>query len=107
MTLINQDTEEWRVDAVRVTTGETSTVDSVIGRRMDAAYLTMEGIVIYNCAAYPASGTVTFTNNTLTDRSMNTVNTTWKPMIRHSECEQAVDAHTNKAVSLSWKYTKD
>ena len=41
---------------------------------INAAYLTLEGMVIYNCASYPAApnGT-TFTDNVLVDKAGKTI----------------------------------
>ncbi|KAK3243742.1 hypothetical protein CYMTET_39531 [Cymbomonas tetramitiformis] len=88
---------EWTVTARRVASGQTSSytanLDMPTGRKIDAAYATLEGMIIYNCKTYPSNNGTTFTNNVIKDGNGNLVNfkrTAWTPVVKHSECGQAV-----------------
>ena len=59
--------------------------------KIDAAYATIEGMIIYDCGAYPTNDGINFTQNTLVLGDGTTkVNPVWTPEIRHSECGQKV-----------------
>lgn len=111
MTLTDAATNTWRTDAVRLSTGATSTLSSSMGDRvMDAAYLTLEGMVIYNCKAFPASGSVTFSNNTLADTTgADLPHKSWTKMLGHTECGQDVRMTGAVAdpVTVFWDTAKD
>lgn len=78
MTLVGADDNTWRVDSTRTKTGEISTHSVSLGDTViDAAYATMEGMVIYSCNAYPSSGSCTFEENVLKDRAGNVVTPKW------------------------------
>jgi len=104
MTLTNASSNTWRVDSTRLKTGEVSTYTVDLDDKViDAAYLTLEGMVIYRCSAYPASGSVTFTNNTLLDRSGQAFEAPlWQTMIRHSECGQDIQVPDCMTVQIAW-----
>lgn len=105
MTMTDAESNTWRVDSTRVSSGELSTHSVSLGDVViDAAYATMEGMIIYNCQAYPPSNNCTFTNNKLTDRSGNPVKANWEMMAPHTECAQQVTlpASDDDPVVLSW-----
>lgn len=100
----------WTVSATAVGAGgqgnQTSTYTSSLGdKQIDAAYLTLEGMVIYNCATYPPSNGVTFKDVQLGTASGGVAQKImWKSMVRHNECGQhtKVESDEGKAVSLLW-----
>ena len=101
MNLTDPASNTWLVSSTRLKTGETSTQSSVLKDIvLNSAYLTVEAMIIYSCAAYPSSGSVTFSANALTDRTGSSLSPTWRPMIRHSECQQTVTTGTD--VVISW-----
>eukprot|EP00661_Eupelagonemidae_sp_cell13_P001338 gene1338-3227_t len=60
----------WRVDSTRLSTGDVSSTTADMGDIfLDTAYVTLEAMVIYSCAAYPKSNSVLFDNNTVVDRA--------------------------------------
>jgi len=106
MTLHDAASNTWNVQSIRLKTGEVSSYSVKLGVKMiDAAYLTLEGMVIYNCKAYPASDSVTYSNNTMLDRDGKIVHAPWVDMIRHSECKQDVHVDVHGSVEISWNST--
>jgi len=102
MTLTNKEDNTWRVDSTRLSTGEVSTHSTTLNSVViDAAYATLEGMVIYNCQSYPNSGSCTFEENKLSDRDGNTVSPTWTKMTPKSECNQDVEINDN-TITLKW-----
>lgn len=91
----------WRIDSVRLSTNQTSTHSVTLDKNPDSAYITLETMVNYGCKDFPSSGSVDFVNNVLKDRSGKTVSPSWKPLIRHSECNQAVK-FSGSDVTISW-----
>lgn len=110
MTLSDDLTNTWTVSAGLMGFGETlSSYSASLGNTtLDAAYLTLEGMVIYKCAAYPPGGGIKFANNILVDRNGNRISSLhWVPEIRHNECAQAVVADPSSGeVTLQWDSTK-
>jgi hypothetical protein len=97
----NAETNVWEVSAS--SGGSTSTFTTSLGEKVvDAAYLTLEGMVIYNCKTYPPGGGVTFTNISLNTINGPIKNSKWEPEIRHSECKQDVSVISNDQVELLW-----
>lgn len=99
----------WTVSTTVVGVGQenqTSTYTGSLGdKQIDAAYLTLEGMVIYNCATYPPSNGVTFKDVKLGTSSGGVAQkNSWTSMVRHSECGQQVKVESDdgKAVSLLW-----
>ena len=98
----------WRVDSTRLGTGEMSTASIDMGEVvLDAAYLTLEAMIIYSCSAYPASGSVAFTNNSVLDRAMKPLpsDAPWVKRLRHTECGQDVQlsgTSVSDPVVISW-----
>jgi hypothetical protein len=94
----------WTVLSTRLSTGETSTQTADLGSaKIDAAYLTMEGMVIYSCEAYPSNDQVTFSKNSLQDNSGADITPKWIAEKRHTECGQDVSIGTDGSVTLEWK----
>jgi len=97
----------WRVDSTRLSTGELSTTTADLGTTtVNAAYATLEAMVIYSCAAYPKSGSVAFTNQSVLDRDGAPTPEPWEKVIKHSECNQDVALPAAQAtkgdVKISW-----
>eukprot|EP00948_MAST-09A_sp_MAST-9A-sp1_P001360 g1360.t1 len=57
--------------------------------KVNAAYVTLEAMVIYSCDAYPTDH-VTFTNNQLVPNDMH-----WQKLVNHSECNQTIAISEN------------
>jgi len=94
----------WLVTA-SVAGGTTSSLNAAIGVGLNAAYLTLEAMILYSCSAYPQSNNVTFTANQLKQSSgADSAAIEWTPKVRHSECGQAVQVH-NDDVMLTWQST--
>ena len=73
---------------------------------IDAAYATMEGMVVYTCDTYPGEGRVDFYENVLRDGKGNDIsNIKWAEEIRHDECDQGVEVGSGGDVSLTWDPT--
>ena len=68
----------------------------------DAAYLTLEGMLIYGCEDYPPNGDIAFSANSIAQKGKDA---DWTPMIRHRECGQAVKEDSDGTVHLTWKST--
>jgi hypothetical protein len=86
MVLVDKATNSWEVTSIREKTGETSKYTGVLGadKKIDAAYLTLEGMIIYNCQTWPANQGIEFTDNILIDgNGKNITSETWSPRIRH------------------------
>jgi hypothetical protein len=105
MTLTEPETNTWQVDSTRVSTGELSTHSVTLGSVViDAAYATMEGMIIYNCQAYPDSNSCAFEENKLADREGAPVKASWEKVIEHGECAQDVQlpASDEDPIVLVW-----
>lgn len=107
MTLTEASTNTWTVTASVADTKQVSSYSASIGNAtIDAAYLTLEGMVIYNCAAYPPGGGTRFFSNVLIDKSGQPLqDLEWTPEVRHSECAQAVTANDG-TVTLQYDSSK-
>ena len=80
-------TNTWETVATRLKTNETSTYSGILGdKTINAAYLTLEGMIIYACTSYPQNDGIEFTDNILTDGNGKSVTPSWTPEIRHTEC---------------------
>lgn len=106
MTLTNPSDNTWRIDSTRVNTGEISTHSTTLNDLViDAAYVVMEGMVIYNCQSFPMSGSIAFTDNVLKDRSGSSLwNPSWTKMTPKTECNQNVVV-SGDTVTLEWDPT--
>ena len=96
---------QWTVRAVALATNETSTYTAALakGTAIDAAYITMEGMIIYSCSAYPSGGSVTFAKLSATDAEQRPATLKWEKEIRHSECGQDV-ASSSDGSSVTLKF---
>ena len=85
---------KWTVNSVVLATNKTSTYTTALtgSPKIDAAYITMEGMIIYGCDAYPPGGSVNFTSLSATDALSSAATLSWTKEIRHSECGQDVNA---------------
>lgn len=109
MTKVNTLNNTWQVQAKRLSTQEVSkeTVNLGTTRTIDAAYLTLEAMIIYGCDAYPHSGNVTFDHNVLKDQDINPIIPKWEKKIRHSECDQNVQiGQSAEPITITWDPTK-
>ena len=79
------------------------TISLPASKMLDSAYVTLEGMVIYNCATYPRGGGVSFTNIGVANEKGRIPNPVWKPEIRHSECQQEVSVTSSDEVKLIWQ----
>jgi len=64
------------------------------------AYITVEGMIIYNCKALPKEDLL-FSANVLSDGQGKALEPQWKTEIYHQECKPAVTLHGND-VTVSW-----
>lgn len=67
---------------------------------IDSAYLVLEGMIIYSCAAFP--GAVTFTANSFADASGRAFKPKWRTEIRHTECSPQAKVDPSGDVEFSW-----
>ena len=75
-------------------------------KKIDAAYLTLEGMIIYHCSTWPTTSGIEFTDNILIDGKGNSLSSpTWTPEIRHKECNQHVTIENNGSVMLNYDPT--
>ena len=78
-----------------------SSYTASLGKKViDAAYLTLEGMIIYNCESFPSGGGTEFSQNILQTKDGALKDVKWTPEIRHSECSQAVDVISSDDVKL-------
>jgi hypothetical protein len=105
MTKQSGNSNTWTVTTSGGPNNATSTYTSSLGNKIiNAAYLTLEGMVIYNCQTYPSGGGVSFTNIELkNDQGEQIKGTVWTPEIRHDECGQSVAVVSSDQVELEWK----
>ena len=73
---------------------------SLKDREINAAYATVEGMIIYDCHAYPTNDGINFTQNNLSLGDGTKVTASWTPEVRHSECGQKVTSTSNGDVYL-------
>jgi hypothetical protein len=102
---IDQDQDTWTVKAVRLKTNETSTYSTktLNEKVVDAAYMTLEGMIIYGCDAFPSGGGITFTDiSAKSGKAGLNVDLKWQGVIRHSECKQKVDLLSDGDVRLEY-----
>jgi len=94
----SQDT--WVITADAGSKGVSSYTASLPGLVMDAAYIVLEGMVVYSCDALPREA-VEFTANALRDAQGHAVTPAWQPQVRHPECapKASIAGHD---VRLEW-----
>jgi len=97
---------KWKITANKVGSTDISSIDATLSVKLDAAYCTLEAMIVYNCGVYPHSNGTTFSNNQLKDTSGATVTPSWTPMVRHSECGQHVTTGNSGDVTLHYDATK-
>lgn len=92
--------------SIRLKTNETSAYSASLKEYLiDAAYLTIEGMVIYKCDAYPSNDGINFYNNTLKLGNGNEVKPSWTSKVRHEECDQHVTVGQNGDCKLNYDPT--
>ena len=96
-----EDNNVWTVTSIapKGTSVNTVNMEDTI---LNAAYITLEGMVIYNCASYPPEGEVNFLDNLLKGEGVKN-EYVWTEEIRHSECDQGTSFGDDGSVTLSWK----
>lgn len=97
---------KWKVSANKLGSSDVSSVDVTLSVQIDAAYATLEGMIIYNCEAYPGGNGTKFESNQLIDSTGATVTPRWTPMVRHSECGQKVTSGSGGDVTLHYDASK-
>ena len=115
MTQTSAADNSWEVSAIAVAkTNQTSTYTTTLGAeiQINAAYLTLEGMVIYNCKAYPQGDHTEFTeiklrSSTPTGDDTELLPIIWTPEVRHSECGQhvKVESPLGSAVTLYYNHS--
>ena len=103
MTQTDAASNTWAVSASANGVVSSYTISLPASKIFDAAYVTLEGMVIYNCATYPHGGGVSFTNIGVANEKGPIANSVWKPEIRHSECQQEVSVASSDQVKLIWQ----
>ena len=96
-TMENTGNNTWKVTSMRSLTKETSQYVGQLGPNVhiDAAYVTLEAMILYTCASFPGgNGTTRFYNNKLLvsrdDQTSVVEPIPWTPIIKHNECHQNV-----------------
>ena len=93
------DSNEWTVTSIAPKGSSVNTVD-MEDTILDAAYLTLEGMVIYGCSSYPPEGQVTFVENAIKSEKIGDFS--WTEEVRHDECSQGTDFGSDGSVALTW-----
>ena len=111
-TMIDKGNNNWEVDALHVQSNTKSSYVSKLSdeKTIDAAYITLEGMIIYNCDVFP-KGTTTFFDNELRTASggrlnigENTQDTIkWTPVVKHNECKQNALVGYGSNVTIVYK----
>merc|ERR1712072_366379 len=103
MTLVDPDSQKWEGISTRVSDGTQSKQTVSLDTEINAAYLTLEMMVVYSCKAYPSSGNITFDSTVLRGGGGEIVQIPWTPMVNHSECSQSVKhGGPSDPVTISW-----
>jgi len=95
-TMTDKGNNSW--DVVSKANGEVSTYTANLDQsvNIDAAYATLEGMIIYNCNTFPGGGGSTkFSGNQLSTRS-GKGHGKWNSIIKHDECGQHVEFGTDE-----------
>ena len=107
-----QGNNTWLVESIAVgENGAPNQTSSYVGdladKYINSAYVTLEGMVIYNCATYPPNNGVTFKEVLVGTAAGGVVaKTSWTSMVRHSECNQrTVESDNGRDVTLLWNST--
>ena len=86
-----------------------SSYTTTLHKDVDAAYVTLEGMIVYSCDAYPASPATTFTHNALVDGYGHPIRPgsarhAWTAKGRHAECGQAALLATDGSGDVTLRY---
>lgn len=96
--------ETWNIIADAGAKGRSShTVQFPAGHKFNAAYCTLEGMVVYNCKALPGTG-LDFTANQLAAPGGAALVPSWKTEVRHTECQPTAKINGD-TVSFNWQNT--
>lgn len=97
--------DTWRITADAGPRGRS--VHNVAGASFhaNAAYLTLEGMVIYSCAALPGAG-VAWRTNVLADAKGRSLSPRWKTEIRHTQCGPQAN-FAGPDVEMAWNSTQE
>ena len=111
-TMIDRGNNNWEVDALHVQSNAKSSYVSKLlpEKTIDAAYITLEGMIIYNCDVFP-KGTTTFFDNELRTASgrrrvigESTLDAIeWTSIVKHSECKQNALVGQGSNVTIVYK----
>jgi len=106
MTQSPDDASKWTVSAIRLKSNEISSYTATLSaeQKPNAAYITLEGMLVYGCNIFPPSNGIVFTDNVLMNGNQK-LNARWKPMLRHQECDQSVSFNPDQSVYLFWNST--
>lgn len=72
-------------------------------QKIDSAYLTLEGMIVYNCKSLPDTG-VDFIANELADKDGKALTPKWRTDVRHNECQPTTEIKGD-TVSMKWHNT--
>merc|ERR1711871_1323198 len=96
--MLNLGDNQWQVTSYVPSSNEKSIYTSQLGPdvTINAAYLTLEGMIIYSCAAFPG-GQTSFYDNTLCKSSKECDHSSfgWVKYLNHTECNQDVQVDSN------------
>jgi len=99
MELVAQDT--WRIVADAGPRGASMHTAVLPNITVDSAYLALEGMVVYSCAALPGEG-VAFTGNALAAPGGRPLQPCWHGEVRHPECRPRTQIHAGGDVEMAW-----
>ena len=89
----------WNVVMEDRTANQTSTYTTgtalVDDMKPTFACITMEGIVVYNCRAFPGSDETRFYDNVLLGEGGKEIEPTWEGVVKKNECDQNVRVETD------------
>lgn len=103
---LEDDKKTWTTLSIRLSNNETSMQSTNLGdKQPNAAYLTLEAMINYNCQTFPPGGAVTFESNILKDRAGKRIYPSWQKLLRHTECKQQVEFGSDGAVTIAWDST--
>ena len=106
-TMIENGNNTWTVSTSGGKNNVTSSYTASLGdKQLNAAYLTLEGMVIYNCQTYPTNNGVEFSKIHLETKEGSVKSPQWKSELRHTECDQSVNVIDGNNVELKWNSNK-
>lgn len=95
---------EWLITADAGHRGRSTHSVAAPSFEANAAYLTLEGMVIYSCKALPSDGGITFAGNTLKAEDGAALDADWQTTVRHAECRPgAAHVEGSQDVQMTWE----